>query len=1021
MATISLGMIVRNEGRTLRNLLESVAPHVDQVVIGLAGESTDNTQEVINQYISDTSSQDKFFVTFIEWTENFAEARNHILERCPGDYFLWLDGDDVLVNGEKMREYIDQYPDVDAFYWGYDYARDEDGNITCFLMRERLVRRHRELPVDWKWIGEVHEVLSPQFHSLNMPVQDILVRHFKPADKHSPDRNLEILYRQLREQEPNPDPRILGYLGAENAGQNNLKEAIVHWQRFVKLSGWDEEKYQMQVRISHAWRALGKVDKALGAAYDAIQILPDWPDAYLSIAKSYISDPYRNYKAALGFLEIATSKPKPQTMLIVNPMEYTFEPALLVANCYVQLQDWELALHHYKMAYQIKADPDVARQIALLEKENEIQETTRAFLKVREFLGRHDEWLKVRRLFDAVPKYIEQHPAIQDVWGRSMAQTAHVDDPSVMEKFYTGNPHWAPMDEERILDPEWMKYPRLAFALSVANRIRAESIVDWGCSDGFISLPLARETGAAVHGVDLDPRCISLAAERASRLGINASFHIGNVERNTLLQEDGNKHDLALFFEVIEHVVDPSETLDKLEASAKHIAITTPYLAWENGQIPEWDKLEPKGHLRIFNLKDLEILLQRRGKIHNLYREPWGNSGWIFADYEVGVKHDKSVTIYAPGSLEAWGPKKLQREGLGGSETAAIRLGEELSALGYRAFIYNWSDEPGYYNGVCYREREQYNPSIPTDLLIAWRAPELADADVNCRKFVLWMHDTDAGDRLTPERAQKFDAIVVLTEWHKTFMMEKYPFIPETMYVVIGNGVDTSNFEENVPKRRNKVIYASSPDRGLDVILEGIWPKVTAAVPEAELHVYYGWETFDRAVAIPGYEFLQQFKNKLLNLFLNNKNVVQHGRVSQKQLAREMQEASIWLYPTYFTETYCIVAIEAQLAGALPITNRLAGLAETVVSGIDIPGDVRDPNVQEAYAQAVIQALKHYDPNMSSLIRQRVPAWSWTARALAWTNHFLEANRGGTEDSPSDTEVSGSNSGEPEEAVSHSV
>ena len=43
------------------------------------------------------------------------------------------------------------------------------------------------------------------------------------------------------------------------------------------------------------------------------------------------------------------------------------------------------------------------------------------------------------------------------------------------------------------------------------------------------------------------------------------------------------------------------------------------------------------------------------------------------------------------------------------------------------------------------------------------------------------------------------------------------------------------------PKR---VVYASSPDRGLVYLLKN-WEKVTKEVPDAELNVFYGFETFD--------------------------------------------------------------------------------------------------------------------------------------------------------------------------------
>lgn len=985
MATISLGMIIRNEGRTLQNLLLSVADHVDQIVIGLAGQSTDDTESIIRSWTQGGREIETFD---IEWNDDFSEARNQVLERCTGDYFLWLDGDDVLINGNKMQEYIEQYPDIDSFYMGYDYARDEQGHNTCFLIRERLVKRE----LGWKWKGAIHEVLLPENTPNIMHVTDIVVKHHRPPEKGDPNRNLAVLYRQLEESEPNPDPRVLAYLGTETAGRGNLSEAILHWQRYIKLSGWTEEKYQMTVKISMAYRGLGQFQKSLDFAYQAIAILPEWPDAYYAAAKTYAS--MENYKAALEWIKIGWSKPTPQTALIINPLEYTYEPSLMTAICYTALGDYEMALENYKQALSFAPDPTVAAQVNLLTAEMDAVKAQQSFLYLREYLGRHDEWIKVRNLFEALPKALEGRREVLEAWDRTMKQTDHIERPEIMETFYQANPHWQSMPEEQFLSTDWLKYPRMAFALSVADRIDAKTIVDWGCSDGFISLPLARESGATITGIDLDPRCVSLANERAVRLGIDAQFFEGNVDESG--HETTYKYDLALFFEAIEHVVDPEATLDRLEAQANHIALTTPYLAWEGGNLPDWDRVEPKGHLRIFGLDDIEVLLQTRGKIHNLYKEPWGPTGWIFADYTPGPRDfDKNIVIGAGGSLEKWGPRKLREEGLGGSETAAIRLAEELDQLGHRTFVYTNIDSPGYYNGVCYRDIERLQPNVRSDLFIAWRWPEAADHSINTERLVLWMHDTDAGDRLTPERAARFHSIVVLTDWHRGFMQERYPFLRDDQMVVIGNGVDLSRFTEPVERKPYKVVYSSSPDRGLDIILEHIWPKVTEVVHGAELHVYYGWDSFDRASDIPGWEHLKQFKAKMERLILDNKNVVQHGRVSQDRLAKEMQEAKIWLYPTYFPETYCITAVEAQLAGAVPITNRFAGLSETVKSGIRIDGDVHDPEVQATYAQAVIHALQHPDSFLHDRIIEDAPAVSWAMRALEWNNTFFgEATNG---------------------------
>lgn len=988
---ISLGMIVRNEGRTLEKCLQSVAPYVDEIVIGLGGESTDNTEEIASTFGSIWYAEDKsrrFHIVPLEWKDDFAAARNEVLEKVTGDYFLWLDGDDELVGGDRLAGLIRKNPNVDSFFMGYDYAQDADGNCVCYLVRERLVRLQDELPHrGWLWKGKVHEVMMAEgFEDNPLFVQEVVVKHNKPPNKHEADRNLKILYAQLSEQEPNPDPRILGYLCSENAGRGNFKEAILHGQRFIKLSGWNEEKYQMQHRIADMYRAMRDFPKALEADFVAINMQPDWPDAYLGIAETQAQ--LGNDLACIEWSKAASTKNAPQTMLIINPLDYTFQPCVILAGAYARTGDYEMAIANYQKAFDIRPDKMIFETIELLRGEVRLNQVKDAFLTIREHLGRNDEWLKVRKLLDAIPKHIEAHPQIIDAKQRSLFQTAHVDDMSIMEDFYTGNPHWQSMSDEQILDPDWVNYPRLKFAIDVAKKAGAKSIVDWGCSDGFIALPLAKETGAHVTGFDLDPRCIELATLRASQWGIEASFEVGNVDK--VGGWKGRKADLAVFFEVIEHVVDPSQTLSVIEKTAKRVIMTTPFMSWEHGNIPNWDRYEPKGHLRIFDIQDMEQLLWDRGRIHQIYKEPWGTTGWIFVDYEPGFRYDKNIIIGALGSPEKWDPRTFEKGGLGGSETACIKLGEAFSRAGHRTIVYSEIESPGWYNGVGYRDSSQFNGSSTADLFIAWRAPEYVDNPIDARTVVLWMHDTDVGERLTAERAAKFDSIVVMSEWHRKFMLEKYSFLRPEKLVVIGNGVDFSRFNQPVQKEAKRVIYSSSPDRGLDVILEAIWPRVTEAVPDAELHVYYGWTNYDKFA--PNYPQLMEFRHKVNELFLQNRNVVQHGRVNQAELAQAFQASSVWLYPTYFSETYCITAVEAQLGGAIPITNHLAALAETVGSGITIDGDVRDPEVQKKFAEAVISTLMvplEERQELHQRVRESVPAKSWDEIASSWSR-FLK-------------------------------
>lgn len=967
---ISLGMIVRDASATLERCLESVAPYVDEIVIGLGGESTDNTEEIARKFT------DKIIP--IQWHDDFAEARNIVLKATTGDYYLWLDADDELIGGEHMRRLIAEHPDIEAFYWGYNYAQDDADNCVCYLIRERLIKKNRR----WSWVGAIHEVLMGPPDHRRFIVPEILVKHHPQPREGT--RNLDILRSELEKTEPNPDARTLVYLGSECATRGLFQEALVHLQRYVAVGGFDEEKYQAQHRVADIHRTLGNLDKARLADFKAIAIRPDWPDAYFGLAETAFFQ--KNYRECVKWTEIGATQQPPQTMLIVNPRDYDFHPLVMLANAYANLRDFEMAAENFRKAVQILPHDQLFYNLKAMEEELAGHKLVDSFLHLWTHLGQNDEWLKARNLIDCLPKLIEQTPPVLEKSQFTRAVTAHVENPQLMIDEYVGNPHWTPMPDENLDSVGWRRHPRLQFARKVAQG--SKLLLDLGSSDGFMSIPLIEEgVVKAVRGIDLDPRCVEIANRRADERKVDAVYQQGDLQTYEL----GHKADVALLFEVIEHVVDPEALLAQVEKSASRVAITTPHLAWQS-PAPGWDTKELKGHLRIFTVEDLERMLGARGRISNLYREPFGNTGWIFADYRPGERTNGHVTILAPGAPEPWSPRTFEREGLGGSETAIIGLGEGFAKLGKQVSVFSTISDEGYYNSVRYRDQSRFVPGIRSDVLIAWRAPELIDNQVNASRSILWMHDTDVGDRLTPARAAKFESIVVLTEWHKQHMLQMYPFLEPEKLVVIPNGVNLSLFAGPAPVRdKNRVVYSSSPDRGLDTILEFIWPRVLEQVPEAELHIYYGWNNFDKF--LPVFPHLAEFKNKVMGLISKSRNVVQHGRVDQKTLAREMRGGNIWLYPTSFTETYCITAVEAQLAGLHPITNNLAALSETVKSGVILDVEEIQKNPSDALAlmvEATVQALRYpATDEYRAEVKRRAPAVSWDQVAVEWNNRWL--------------------------------
>lgn len=82
-------------------------------------------------------------------------------------------------------------------------------------------------------------------------------------------------------------------------------------------------------------------------------------------------------------------------------------------------------------------------------------------------------------------------------------------------------------------------------------------ILDIGCGGGLLSEPMAR-LGATVVGADAAPRNIPVAQVHAEQSGLKIDYR--NVTAESLV-EQGEKFDVVLNMEVVEHVADPQAFL----------------------------------------------------------------------------------------------------------------------------------------------------------------------------------------------------------------------------------------------------------------------------------------------------------------------------------------------------------------------------------------------------------------------------------------------------------------------------
>jgi glycosyltransferase involved in cell wall biosynthesis len=238
----------------------------------------------------------------------------------------------------------------------------------------------------------------------------------------------------------------------------------------------------------------------------------------------------------------------------------------------------------------------------------------------------------------------------------------------------------------------------------------------------------------------------------------------------------------------------------------------------------------------------------------------------------------------------------------------------------------------------------------------------------------------------------KYDRVLCLSNWHKDYFCSVYPTLHPDRVVVTRNGIDPARFANVVPKT-NSLVFSSSPNRGLDWLIANFIGGIKPVIPDAELHIFYGfdtWETMARARgAQDEIEAIEKFKAILPPLGGNAGGIFNHGKRPQHEVAAAYMRAKVWPYLTAFPETSCITAMEAQAAGCVPVCSKFAALAETVKHGIFV--DNTAPNVAGEWVGHVTRLLRNDVERIGIADKAREYALgnlSWAALAKDWAQMF---------------------------------
>lgn len=340
-----------------------------------------------------------------------------------------------------------------------------------------------------------------------------------------------------------------------------------------------------------------------------------------------------------------------------------------------------------------------------------------------------------------------------------------------------------------------------------------------------------------------------------------------------------------------------------------------------------------------------------------------------------------TIVMYCGQAWEDWASPSVLK-GIGGSEEAVIYLSKELTKLGYKVVVFNsCGDMEGEYDGVEYRPFYAFNPNDTYNIIIGWRSSMLGN--IKAKQRIIWLHDVPSASMFPLGSENDFEKIIVLSEFHKTLLPKN---IPEDKIFVSTNGINSEDFKLNgLIRNPHRVIYTSSYDRGLQHLLE-IWGEVRKSVTDAELHIFYGWNTYDKMVNVGSRPI--EYKNAMVAL-MNQPGVFEHGRVGHKQLNKEFQMSGVWAYPSHFEEISCISAMKAQANGCVPVCTDYAALSETVKTGVKIKGRLEDGNLKE-FKEKLIETL---DEKQQQILREEVlkhkDGFGWDKVAQSWKENLL--------------------------------
>ena len=293
---LTIGMIVKNEEKYLDICISTIKPildNVDSELIITDTGSTDRTVEIARKYT------DK--VLHFDWINDFAAARNTAFEIAKGEWFMFLDADEIFRSCNNIIDFFrsGEYKKYNsATFVIKNYTRDN--NIQTSFRAQRLTK----IISNTKFEGDIHE----HYTTYGSPIKHLsdVADHYgymfendEEAQKKS-KRNIDLLSAKINN--PNIDPMIYCQLYDSCITANNLIDA----DKYLKAGiDYCEKNKSLVLAVLYVKKAYQEVSN--GKYEDAINTCIDYLNMDKSIRPGRLSSDREIY-AILASSQLRTKR-----------------------------------------------------------------------------------------------------------------------------------------------------------------------------------------------------------------------------------------------------------------------------------------------------------------------------------------------------------------------------------------------------------------------------------------------------------------------------------------------------------------------------------------------------------------------------------------------------------------------------------------------------------------------------------------------------------------------------------------